>query len=64
MHFHPNEQHMTDSHGEGQDHIEVVKCICLCSDELFKAGDTENRKTNPCEFLKNMILSANILSIS
>lgn len=28
---------MPNSHVESQDHIGVVKCICLHSDELFKA---------------------------
>lgn len=41
---------MTNGHVETQDHIEVVKCICLHSGELFKAQETGvqrpgNRKT-------------------
>lgn len=31
---------MTNGHVESQDHIEVVKRICLHSGELFKAWET------------------------
>ena len=47
---------MRNGHVESQDHIEVVKCICLHSGELFKSQATAvqrpgNRKTyNPVNF--------------
>lgn len=58
---------MTNGHGESQDHVEVVKRICLHSGELFKAQETgiqlarKQENTYPCEFLRKMILYANIL---
>lgn len=60
---------MTNSHVKSQDHIEVIKCICLHSDELFKAAKTgvqparKQENINHSEFLNKMILSANILLI-
>lgn len=40
MYFYSNEQHMTKSHADSQDHTEVVKFICLHSDELFRVEET------------------------
>lgn len=55
MYFYSNEQHMNNTHGDSRDHIEVIKFICLHSDELFRAEETRvhparkqtNKQKNP-----------------